>query len=53
MKGLKLEARLSAESLETLESRALRHVFFAERECGRIPGIDTPSRTGSTFVAPP
>ncbi|HET9863978.1 MAG TPA: 3-hydroxyacyl-CoA dehydrogenase NAD-binding domain-containing protein, partial [Steroidobacteraceae bacterium] len=38
--GLKLEARLSADSLQTLESRALRHVFFAERECGRIPGID-------------
>jgi 3-hydroxyacyl-CoA dehydrogenase len=38
--GLKLEARLSADSLETTESRALRHVFFAERACGRIPGID-------------
>jgi 3-hydroxyacyl-CoA dehydrogenase len=38
--ALALEARLSADSLATLESRALRHVFFAERECGRIPGID-------------
>jgi 3-hydroxyacyl-CoA dehydrogenase len=38
--GLKLEARLSADSLETTESRALRHVFFAERACGRIPGIE-------------
>jgi 3-hydroxyacyl-CoA dehydrogenase len=38
--GLKVEARLSAKSLETLESRALRHVFFAERECGRVPGIE-------------
>jgi 3-hydroxyacyl-CoA dehydrogenase len=38
--GLKLEARLSADSLEMTESRALRHVFFAERACGRIPGID-------------
>ena len=37
--GLKLEAQLSAESIDTLESRALRHVFFAERECGRIPGL--------------
>jgi len=35
--GLKLEARLSAESLDTVESRALRHVFFAERGCGQIP----------------
>ncbi len=38
--GLKLEARLSADSLESIESRALRHVFFAERACGRIPGIE-------------
>jgi len=42
--GLALEARLSADSLGTTESRALRHVFFAERACGRIPGIDA-SRT--------
>ena len=41
--GLKVEARLSAESLESAESRALRHVFFAERACSRIPGIDTSS----------
>jgi len=39
--GLKLESRLSAESLQTPESRALRHVFFAERECGRVPGMQT------------
>jgi len=38
--GSRLEARLSAESLETPESRALRHVFFAERECGRVPGVE-------------
>jgi 3-hydroxyacyl-CoA dehydrogenase len=38
--GLKLEARLSADSLESPESLALRHVFFAERACGRIPGIE-------------
>ncbi len=37
--GLRLEAKLSAESLLTTESIALRHVFFAERECGRIPGL--------------
>ncbi len=37
--GLRLEAELSAESLRTAESRALRHVFFAERECGRVPGV--------------
>jgi len=37
--GLRLEARISAESLETAESKALRHVFFSERECGRVPGL--------------
>lgn len=36
--GLDFEATLSAASLESAESRALRHVFFAERECARIPG---------------
>lgn len=47
--GLELEARLSANSLETTESRALRHVFFAERACGRIPGIQ-PSQTAVAEV---
>jgi 3-hydroxyacyl-CoA dehydrogenase len=37
--GLQLEATMSADSLLSEESRALRHVFFAERECGRIPGL--------------
>jgi len=37
--GLRIEATLSAESLHTPESLALRHVFFAERECGRVPGL--------------
>ena len=35
--GLALESQLSADSLESTESRALRHVFFAERDCGRAP----------------
>jgi len=42
--GQRLEAELSAESLRSPESLALRHVFFAERECGRVPGIDTSTR---------
>jgi 3-hydroxyacyl-CoA dehydrogenase len=37
--GLDLEAELSATSLKTAESIALRHVFFAERECARIPNV--------------
>ena len=48
--GLALEARLSAGSLETLESRALRHVFFAERECGRIPGLKVSQNAGAEFA---
>ena len=42
--GLRLEAELSAASLQTPESLALRHVFFAERECGRIPGREPAGR---------
>jgi 3-hydroxyacyl-CoA dehydrogenase len=42
--GLRLEAQLSADSLLTPESRALRHVFFAERECARVPGIEPAAR---------
>ena len=47
--GLKLEAQLSAESLGTVESRALRHVFFAERACSRVPGIDASAATVAEF----
>ena len=42
--GLRLEAELSADSLQMPESRALRHVFFAERECSRVPGLDVAPR---------
>ena len=42
--GLRLEAKLSADSLLSPESRALRHVFFAERECARVPGIEPAAR---------
>jgi 3-hydroxyacyl-CoA dehydrogenase len=42
--GLRLEGELSADSLVTAESRALRHVFFAERECSRIPGLNVGPR---------
>jgi 3-hydroxyacyl-CoA dehydrogenase len=49
--GLDLEARLSADSLTTAESRALRHVFFAERECGRVPGVTGASQTPAVECA--
>jgi 3-hydroxyacyl-CoA dehydrogenase len=42
--GLDLETQISAETLDSLESRALRHVFFAERECGRIPDVQADAR---------
>jgi 3-hydroxyacyl-CoA dehydrogenase len=37
--GEKIESVLSQESLTTRESRALRHVFFAERESGKVKGV--------------
>ncbi len=45
-KGLEKERELFAELVASPQSRAMRHVFFAEREAGRIrdlPG-DTPVR---------
>jgi 3-hydroxyacyl-CoA dehydrogenase len=42
--GMKREAELFRECLFSDQSRALIHVFFAEREVARVPGIgkDTP-----------
>jgi 3-hydroxyacyl-CoA dehydrogenase len=44
--GLKEERRLFAECLATTQSKALVHVFFAEREVWKIPDVpaDTPLR---------
>ncbi len=38
--GIAHEARLSDDSLTTVESRALRHLFFAERQTSEVPGLD-------------
>ena len=38
--GLTREREISDASLETVESRAMRRLFFAERQTSRIPGID-------------
>lgn len=38
--GLIRESELFKEAEASAESSALRHVFFAEREAGKIPGID-------------
>jgi len=37
--GIKGERAISLETEQSLESRALRHLFFAEREVARIPGL--------------
>ena len=41
--GVAVESQLSQQSLATPESQALRHVFFAERECGKVKGITQPT----------
>jgi 3-hydroxyacyl-CoA dehydrogenase len=37
--GLAVEAELAQKSLASRESQALRHLFFAERETSKIPGL--------------
>lgn len=37
--GEKVEARLFEACVKSPQSRALRHIFFAEREAARIPGL--------------
>ncbi len=38
-KGLAAERAISDGSLQTPESRAMRHLFFAEREVANVPGL--------------
>ena len=44
--GLKREAELFAVAVQSEQSRALRHLFFAERDAAKVPGLaaDTPVR---------
>jgi 3-hydroxyacyl-CoA dehydrogenase len=42
--GIAVEAAVSQKSLASRESQALRHVFFAERESGKVAGM--PARLG-------
>ncbi|WPN45172.1 3-hydroxyacyl-CoA dehydrogenase NAD-binding domain-containing protein [Pseudomonas sp. P8_241] len=46
VEGLAREGELFKEAEASSESEALRHVFFAEREVGKLPGLyaDTPIR---------
>jgi 3-hydroxyacyl-CoA dehydrogenase len=48
--GIVAEAALAQKSLALRESLALRHVFFAERESGKLAGL---SVAGSTLAKPP
>lgn len=45
-KGLELERAMFAECVQSPQSEAMRHVFFAEREAAKIKGLpaDTPVR---------
>ena len=38
-KGIAIEAALAQKSLASRESLALRHIFFAERESGKLAGV--------------
>ena len=44
--GSRREIELFADCVLSVESKAMRHLFFAEREAGRIPDVpkDTPTR---------
>jgi 3-hydroxyacyl-CoA dehydrogenase len=37
--GMKVERRLGDKSIATAESKALRHLFFAERLVAKVPGL--------------
>jgi 3-hydroxyacyl-CoA dehydrogenase len=41
VEGVKREREISLAAENSLESRALRHLFFAEREVARIPGLSS------------
>ena len=45
--GLALERKFFVELVQSSESKALRHVFFAERAASKIPDVpdETPTRS--------
>jgi 3-hydroxyacyl-CoA dehydrogenase len=45
--GLDRETQIGEEALRSDESKSLRHVFFAEREVARIPGLDPGIEAGT------
>lgn len=50
-KGIEKETELSDASLETVESRAMRRLFFAERATAKIPGVDPDNTRQVTSAA--
>ncbi|MGZ8486694.1 MAG: 3-hydroxyacyl-CoA dehydrogenase NAD-binding domain-containing protein, partial [Candidatus Binatia bacterium] len=42
--GLEIEKAISADLVKADESRALRHLFFAERQVSKIPGLSDGSK---------
>lgn len=44
--GLAIEKKLNLEAKGTLESKALRHIFFAERKTRNIPGLSKDIKPG-------
>jgi len=52
-KGLRLEREYFVECMQSTQSSAMRHLFFAERQAARVKGIDkdTPTRAiGSVAI---
>jgi 3-hydroxyacyl-CoA dehydrogenase len=43
--GLKKERALITQAIESVESRAMRHVFFAERKASKIPDVPDGTET--------
>ena len=52
--GLEVEKAVSASLEQATESRALRHLFFAEREVAKVPDVpkDTPVKTIARAAVP-
>lgn len=49
--GLAIERRIADRSIATMESKALRHVFFAERQVAKVPGVPDSSKAPIARVA--
>ncbi|HXZ40381.1 MAG TPA: 3-hydroxyacyl-CoA dehydrogenase NAD-binding domain-containing protein, partial [Terriglobales bacterium] len=48
--GIAIETALAQKSLATRESLALRHVFFAERESGKLSGVSSAKQAQAPWI---